>query len=60
MQEIEIKVDITVKCGECGTELSAEYDTRRSIFTVTPCEACLKKEYDNGYNAGAESDEGNY
>jgi hypothetical protein len=52
MQEIEIKVDVTVKCGECGTELSAEYDTRRSIFTVAPCETCVEKADIEGYDRG--------
>jgi len=54
MQELEITVDITVQCEKCDAELSAEYNVRRKILKVTPCEGCLKKAYDTGFEEGYE------
>jgi hypothetical protein len=52
MLKLEITIDITVKCGECGTELSANYDTRRKILTVAPCEECMGTADSKGYSRG--------
>jgi len=52
MPPLKITLDITVKCEECGTELSAEYNTRRETLTVTPCEKCVDNADSAGYSRG--------
>ncbi len=48
MPELKVRVDITVKCEKCNTELSTDFDERRAILTVEPCEKCLEQRYDDG------------
>ncbi|MCK9355596.1 MAG: hypothetical protein M0R22_00375 [Dehalococcoidia bacterium] len=54
MPELEIKVDITIKCERCDAELSTEFDSRRALLKVEPCETCLKEEYEEGLADGGE------
>ena len=54
MPELEIKVDVMIKCGRCGAELSTEFDGRRALLEVEPCETCLKEKYDEGFTDGGE------
>ena len=52
MQKIDVAVELTVKCEKCGGELAAEYDTRRAILKVEPCESCLDDEFGRGRAVG--------
>lgn len=48
MLELRICVDITVKCQKCNAELSADFDERRSVLAVEPCERCLDEAHGQG------------
>ena len=50
-----MNTEFTVRCGECGDELEAQWVRSGSdtpILDVTPCEKCLDKATSEGYKQG--------
>jgi hypothetical protein len=52
-----IMADISVKCAECGSDVTAEFEARyltagagyAAVLSVTPCEKCIDAARDKGY-----------
>jgi hypothetical protein len=61
----EIEIDIEFFCGRCGAHMCQNATAgkttgrRQPFFTIEPCEMCLERErqtgYDNGYDEGVAS-----
>lgn len=58
MSEVTVTGEITVRCGTCGRELSADWrdETYRSgpFLQVDPCEVCIDAAHDRGLDEGYE------
>jgi len=53
MPEISIDIEIFCSCGAGLCNKSSDSSRRgRPSFTVEPCETCLAKYYDEGYDKG--------
>ena len=52
----EITINVEVFCGKCGAGLCRNTDVTshhgQDAFTVEPCQRCLDREYEVGYEAG--------
>ncbi len=51
-----VEVEFEVYCGECGAgicHLSDGSSGRKGpVVTVTPCDKCMARKYDEGYDKG--------
>ncbi len=55
MPEIKTTIEFQIWCSECGSGLCGNVsDKGRSgdEFYIEPCQKCLKREYDAGYEKG--------
>ncbi len=47
-------IEIEFYCAECGSAMcknvSEDYKKDRIRFDITPCESCLKEQYEKGTN----------
>lgn len=54
----EVVVEVEVYCAKCGaglcnqTESVKTHARQQQSFRVTPCEACLKKDHEEGHSEG--------
>ena len=63
MPEIEIEIEIYCSCGAGLCRQSSAGKTKgrgQPYFTVEPCEDCLKKERELGYDEGYKQAEEDY
>lgn len=60
MPLVEVEIEVEVFCAKCGsslcnqTESTEAYNRGQKCFRVDPCESCLKKAEDDGYEKGYE------
>lgn len=47
-----IEVEVEVKCERCGADLTMSSSSHRNthVITIEPCDDCLSKSHDEGYN----------
>lgn len=53
--ETKVNIDITVRCNECGGELSCDIDEDKwgsPIIKADPCPDCLNAELEKGIEEG--------
>jgi hypothetical protein len=54
---IELRIKLKIFCYDCGKDLTeqisiGEYDGVTTELTLKPCPYCIKKAFNDGYQAG--------
>ena len=52
--------EFDVKCADCNAQLDAIFNGYSAILEVTPCQNCLDKANNEGYESGLEEGKDGY
>ena len=50
--EVEVLVNIDLVCSECSKDLKAKQEDADGPLQVEPCEVCINKAHEEGYDGG--------